>query len=269
MRRLMTETKMPARVVFSFHGYKDEDALRKGFAKAFQSIGFIPIRPVLAADVNALPNLVVCGEACLIKLDGLSYPGRFDERSGSWCWYGSKTGNPLLPLLEILWTRLQDRFDLPPDIFGNDLENEGVSRFVSSRFLPQDGGVRWQYHFELGLERSDDQEAFTKWEPSEVTRAEFSVLYVLCQGATADMDSDGFIEMLARNGVTEEELVAGLRKKELAGVRGRTLVLLTEHLQCVMLPDGRCVAAENNSGRLTAYVHEMTRDMARDEGGHD
>lgn len=259
-RRIVTEARMPARIVFSFGGYKNEDELRKGFGHAFQKIGFLSAPPALA-DVNALPNLIICGNACLIKLDGLPYPGLFHEPSGTWFWYASKTGTTFLPLLEILWTRLQTRFDLPPDIFGDDLENEGVNRFGSARIIQQPSGQRaWDYVFEPLHAKEPQQEEFLPWEPAELTQAEFSVLNVLCAMGEADLDHPAFRELLAKHALTEENLVSGLRDKGFVGVRGRHLELLTEHLQCMVLGDGRVVAAENNSGRLSAYAANYMKE---------
>lgn len=263
-RRIVSEARMPARVVFGFYGYKDEAKLRSGFAHVFPKIGFLPSPPV-GADINALPNLIICGNASLIKLDGFPYRGPFEEKSQTWCWYGSKTGNPLLPLLEILWTRLQSRFDLPADIFGKDLENEGLSRFVSLRFVPSERGLLGQYYFET-LKTEPGQQEFAAWEPAELNCAEFCVVHALCGGGVVDMDAGAFKEMLARNCVSEDELVRGLRDKELVGVRGRRLELLTESLQCMCLSDGRMVAAENNSGRLTAYAAEYVRRKQTEPG---
>jgi len=258
-RRIVTEARMPARVVFGFDGYKNEKELRIGLFNALNKIGFIPPKTCLGADINAFPNLIVCGKACLVKLDGFPYRGVFSDVQQSWCWYGSKTGNTLLTLLEILWTRLQSRFDHFPDLFGDDLENEGMNRFGSARIVQHDGKAQWQYLFEQMHPKEIAQQEFMAWKPAELTTAEFSVLQVLCSGSTVNLDDDAVHHILRSNKVSEDELVQGLRSKELAGLRGRHVELLTEQLQCLKLADGRMVAADNNSGRLTAYVAALIR----------
>lgn len=256
---LRAEARMPARVVFGHRGYKGEKQLREGCENALNRIGLIPMKDALGGDINTLPNLIICGDAYLVKCDGFPYPGVYSQREESWCWYGSHSGKPLLALLEILWTRLQARFDLSSNIFGKDLLQETISGFASVRAVDGVDGKKVLLHRFHPIRKREGANASISWEPAVLTPPEVIVVSQLLDGRRVNIHDATFQGMLAEYQVTEDELIRSLAEKELVGRGGEELVLLPDDCLLVQLADGRFVAAENNSGRLSAYVLEQEK----------
>ncbi|MEI9962710.1 MAG: hypothetical protein WDM76_16820 [Limisphaerales bacterium] len=78
-----------------------------------------------------------------------------------------------------------------------------------------------------------------------------------------DLTEKAFLEFLAKEGETVASITASLNQKRLANVGGHKLQLITDECACVILPDGRCVAAENKTNRLSRYALKIAEEMRR------
>lgn len=251
---LAREARLPARVLFAFDGYEGEAALATAVGGAMEKLGSVP--DVVGGEITAFPNLVVCGRAGVVKLDGFPYPGTFDEESRMWAWLGSNSGNPFLSLLEVLWTRLRARFGLSSRIFGDDLGAETVTWFATLEAVDESSNT-FGLRFHARRRDGETRQSGESWRPAELTEAEFQVMTGMSLGLTPDFDSAEFGAFLSKLGTSEEELVRSLRTKGVAGVSGRTLVPLIDGLRCVAMPDGTYLAGDDSTGRLTAYLARM------------
>ena len=52
------------------------------------------------------------------------------------------------------------------------------------------------------------------------------------------------------------EFLDEIKKTKLVFIENNKLKLLTDHCQCVILPNGKVVAADNKSGRLTRWIEK-------------
>lgn len=265
LNRIVAESRLPARVVFGFGGYANEAELRKGVAALATKLGAMSHSSGVAAEINAFPNLIVCGRAAVIKLDGLPYPGVFHEGDQYWGWLGSNSGNPLLALLEILWTRLRARFGISADIFGEDLATETVRCFGLFSTVDREKNV-FGLDYLPDLKDGDTEQSGAEWEPAELTEAEFEVINGLALGLEAGLDDPEFKAFLTSHSVDADELVSSLREKGLAGLRGRKIVPLSATFRTAMLSDRRFVAADDSTGRMSAFLAKRARENVRARG---
>jgi hypothetical protein len=268
---LLTEAMLPLRVVFGYEGYADEFGLREGFIGYLEEICNSPLETRLRFNLNTFPNLIVCRKASLIKLDGMPYSGMVDGR-GFWWFICSRRSEPFQCLLELLWTRLAHIFKLGPEIFGEDLETESVNPLLAAKAEMIGDQGAWRYE-NLPTKREDLQQGsdWQAWHPPTLSRAEFTVVQVLCKEGEIDIMEPEFVKYLEKEGLTVESLCTSLNEKRLTTLNGKKLVLITDECACMIVPDGRCVAAENKSGRLLRYglkvAEEMRRQHARNAGG--
>jgi hypothetical protein len=96
---------------------------------------------------------------------------------------------------------------------------------------------------------------------------QFVIVNRLCHD---DIDSDDpeFRSFVERNGFDPEGFSDGLVATTLVARNGRILTLTTAQCACVLLPDGRRIAGENNTGRLTRWV-ERFMERRRSEAPDD
>ncbi|MDI1327530.1 MAG: hypothetical protein PSV23_12125 [Brevundimonas sp.] len=87
----------------------------------------------------------------------------------------------------------------------------------------------------------------------ELDAVQFVLINRLCI-EDVDIDEPEFVVFIQGEGMAVEEFVASLISTRLVALNGKTLELLTTECACAILPDGRRIAAENNTGRLKRWL---------------
>lgn len=240
----------PLRIIFGYGGYSTELGLRTGFLKYLAAnqnrIGFGP---------PSLPNLIVAGGSSLIKLNGHPYHAQLLP-NGRWPLVASAHLNPVLFILELIWTRISYGHHVA-QIFGEDLETEGLFPLIDA--IPTqrpDDPPSWGWAFyshkstRAQLAKAPAREP---WRPTELDLIQFVVVQRLCK-EDIDIHDPDFIHFLAAEGRQVDEFVSSLVATTLVARKGLKLQLTTIQCDCVILPDGRRIAAENNTGRLSRWL---------------
>lgn len=251
---LVCEANMPVRIVIGYDGYKTQETLRDGLVAIIQdriSKKIPGVSPVV------LPNLIVAGDSSLIKLNGMPYGAPLEAANQSWPFYGSRGTRAIHIFLELLWTRLNYFYGYSSSIFGDDLDLEAVRQFLKTRpaFIDK---IHAGWHIDVyePSEFSSDDEQDKPWSPHPLTKAEYAILYPLCNGRKVDSRDMDLLEFLAIEGVSLQEVAESLKQKRLASLEGDCFRLLTENLMLGFVPGLGCVGADNNSGRLTRWLEQ-------------
>ncbi|GGD12821.1 DUF6602 domain-containing protein [Pontibacillus salipaludis] len=250
---LLMETVMPLRIVFGFYGYKDMNSLRNGFTKMLEANvsedlehrakGFGP---------NSFPSLVFTNNSSLLKLNGIPYNTVMGE-DGYWDICTSSVHNPLLHFLEMLWTKLSYKHGITSDIFGEDLDIEGLYRYLRCRAIERKGYKGWEYKYIEVPEDLEIEPFYKSWEPHELNEAEHLLVTWLCNGEVMNTNSGMFEDILQRYNLDEHELLKGLKEKKLVYKDdNNNLELLTDEC-AVIIKDGKLYAGENRDGKMVKW----------------
>ncbi|KZN99851.1 DUF6602 domain-containing protein [Pseudobacillus badius] len=251
---LLIEEILPSRIIFGYYGYKSEFSLREAFVNFLNDQsgkkGFSPV---------IFPDLVVCGNYSLAKLDGMPYIG-FMDKNDFWNFYGSSNDNPLLLLLEIIWTKLSYKYSINSSIFGEDLEFEAFHMYLAGK-AKEDGekmGWEFKYHFMEKEELRQLDPIRFEWEPAELDEQEFVIINWLCINGALNINELGLREWMLKEEKDLEKTVNYLKEKNLVSFENGNLTLLTDQCQVVAV-DGKWYAAENKSGRLTNWLKKRMK----------
>jgi hypothetical protein len=244
-RALTVELVSPIRVAFAYFGFRSEQSLSDGLVGFItNNIGKSGMSP------SMLPNLIVSGEHSLVKTNGLPYSG--PRHNGWWPIFASSHENPLVLLLEVIWTRLAEHTTMP-EWFDRDLSVQQLSILLMCRAVQQEDKMGWLYNVinlseaELGPGTEQKQ-----WEPHFISAFQHTVVAHLCRNEMIS-SSDPFLQNFS---ATEKDEFDKLVELRLIGFDGDALTLLTRQCQTIILPDGRFAAADNSSGRFTAWVEQ-------------
>ncbi|WP_143194094.1 DUF6602 domain-containing protein [Micromonospora sp. CB01531] len=260
LHALVMEQVCAVRVIFGYRGFARERNFRRSLAEYLGSNtgvrGFGP---------GSFPQLIVSGGYSLLKANGQPFSTRLQD--GKWPFCVSSSTNPLQLLLELIWTRLHREFGMG-DPWGEDLSIENFSAFLLADAVESDGRTGWVYEIvDASEEHLAAQETSVEWEPARLSHEQFVVIQALCNGWVVETDNYEFLTFLSQAGIDPESFINGLLETGLVGTSGRELQLITEECQCVMLPDGQAVAAENNTGRLSRWVARHLDAGRRTVGG--
>jgi len=249
---LVEEFSSPLRVFIGYEGYVNEYGFRKGLIDYLG--GLIERGRQDLGGHRSLPDVMICRDASIFKLNGMPYPGPLRE-DGFWLYMGSRGVDPLHVLLEFLWTRLSYKFVISSNIFGEDIVREGVNTLLMMKVVQQGDRGGWAYEYiEAPEEKLNEGILDEPWEPAEVSDIEGFVLLTLYKKQTIREDDPDFVSFITSKGADPKNVIDSLCKKGLIYHQDGIIGYLTDECVVIFLPDGRAVAGENKSGRMGRWM---------------
>jgi len=260
LHTIMSDQLGPVRIMLGYGGYSTEGGLRRGFIdfleKRIEKSGYGP---------PTIPNLIVADSVSLVKLSGHPYHAPLTS-SGWWPIVASSHVNPTLLLMELIWTRIS-YLHPAPDVFGDDLETERLSPLLDAKPMEnpdRPGAYGWKYNYRDISAKDLAGEPHRDWEPVVLDEEQFVVVNRLCGTTVSTKDSD-LLAFLTKAGRDPHDFFSSLVETCLVARDGDDLKLTTMTCAVAVLPDGRCVAADNNTGRLTRWIdREISRNKLRE-----
>lgn len=250
---LVLEQISPIRIVLGYDGFKSEYSLREGLFKYLnQHTG------ERGWGVHSVPQLMICGNFSLAKMNG--QPFNAPMKDDWWPFITSSSTPPVRFLLEYIWTRLSRDYSLT-GLWGEDLQLEEVHPCLSTKAVKTGNITGWEYKYvPLSREALKTAGKMVPWEPVTVTEQQFAIFHLLCEGVEKRITDQELIEYLTSSGQNIEDFVESLLSTGMVALDGEILCLTTNKCECMVLPDGRYIVAENNSGRLTRWLgHYMKK----------
>lgn len=247
---LVTEQVSPVRIVIGYNSYKTEYGMRKAMLEYLQkntmTRGF---------GVGSFPQLFICGEFSLVKLNGQPYSSIMQD--DYWDFYASSNEKPILLLLELIWTKLTNEFDISLP-WGEDLADENLARLLGGRVVSKEGMKGWEYRYiDVPDSELKDRSPSKEWEPLFVDADQFTVFNILCRNGFIELNDRHFIDFLNANEINKNDFIRSLVKTGYIAINGERLELITYECRCAILPDGRYAVGEDNSGRFVRWIEKQ------------
>lgn len=240
----------PIRIVFGYSGYSDEFSLRNGFIKLLnQSIG------KKGFGYASLPNLIVCKNNALIKINGMPYAAPIDQDTGYWPIIFSSNANPIYNLLELLWTRISYKFDTGSQVFGFENELEMGKTLLLCRFLISPELKGWEY-MTLDLTKDELKNISVHkipWEPQYLNINEFNAVALLAKHN----------ELSITDNSLDTETIDSLVNKNLVYIEKMKMRFLTKSCKFALLEDGTYCAGENIDNQFDRWLNNYIQKAGR------
>lgn len=255
---LIWENILPLRIIFGYDGYANEKKLKDAV------LGLLTKENIKSGPlVN--PNLIISKNSSVIKLNGNPYatrligykPAYFNEH---WPIYGSYDKNPILVLLEVLWTKLRNMFPdkIKTTVFGDYLKYEEIHPFL----VLEHGKYEGKYRFiarDLNYfpERNEKELIKVGWEPLKVSENLFIIFNELCNNGQIDLNSLLIENILENEKISLQELKNQLLDTGYIMFQKSKILLRTEECACIVSPEGYLVG-ENKDDKMTKWLIENT-----------
>lgn len=255
---LVLEAAAPVRILLGFHGYKTLASLGAGVIDHLNdNLG------VMGRGPMSWPHLIANANGAIVKGNGMPWAAPLED--GWWHALVRLETAPVYPVLELVWSRLNYMGLLDAAVFGDDRSLDEVRPLVKARYAkaPQPSWKLEAVRPAAKRKKKDEAESpapvrdrpeTRPWQPVQLTEEEHTLILLLCAD---EVDVDQF--------APDERT---MQVRQLKRLRGLGLVgpdptapsiwrLLTDQLNACVMPDGRIVAAENSTGRLTRWVAEQ------------
>lgn len=255
---LVTAAKLPLTIVLGYNGLKSEASLREKYYEYL--LGRISTKDgiIKGYGPNNFPSLLVCGENSIVKLAGTPYNAPLkNSPKGWWDFMASTHMNPMYLFLDMLWTKLSYKYQLPSVIFGDDLESPKMTPFLSCQITMQGDMMGWNYLYH-DFEKKDleSNEGTIEWEPFYIDDIQFRVMNILCACGEFDFAEVPVIEKDALKAGYEslDALIKSLCDTGMvARVDQNKIRLISRGCQVMMIGD-KNIMGENNSGRMDNWL---------------
>lgn len=187
----------------------------------------------------------------MVKANGRPYLKPL--RDGYWDFMLSSKANPVLLMLELIWTKISLEFDVGMP-WGDDFEMEGLNEFLRAKAIIKEEQGGWMFKYdELSKDTLESRTSSIEWEPVEVTSSVYAIFHQLTQSDVYTKEPD-FIAFAEKGAGSVSEFIDQITSTNFAAYDGESLSLNSENLIAAVLSDGRFVLAENNSGRFDAWL---------------
>ena len=143
---------------------------------------------------------------------------------------------------------------------------ESATRFLDCRVQTLAELKGWEYNSRLISDKElKSNTGVLDWQPSTLDRTQYVVIQQLCNRGEISLDTDKDLEpfVIKGNYLSLNDFLEKLTATGLVYVENKKLKLLTDQCQCLILPDGRTVAGENKSGRLTNWVMKEIKNSKK------
>jgi len=241
---LQIERLCPARIIIGYDGWVKESTLRNNLYSYLEgkSTGY---------GVASFPDLIISGENTLVKVNG--FPYMLSEPSDEWPFICSTHCNPILPMLEILWTKLSLNHKVG-NFWGDDINMESMTPCLWGTLINKDGKFGWSYRFSnLKESNLSATPAYTSWEPTEISLEQHVAFGILAHSEEISLEDENFINFIQESKLDFDAFIDDMVGTGMVTITNNKLVFIsTECTTCIS--DGKFYVADNYDGRLTAWT---------------
>jgi len=257
---LMMDLVCPIRIVIGYDGFKSESALRGSLndflSKNSGSFRFAPA---------TFPQLMISGKFSLVKANG--QPFQIMSNNKRWCFYASAHCNPVLLLLEFIWTRLCRLGISVENAWGEDLVCQNLAPLLYADADIVENEAVWRYtNISFDEKQLREMPVEKDWKPYHATQTQAVILHHLCAGKMVRTDDSKLLAWLSSVGENIDGVLRPLFDERLVVLDGKEIKLTTETLTGAILPTGEFVVGENNSGRLTNWLAKQMKNREDKSG---
>lgn len=252
---LFMEAFLPLRISIGYFGYKSEYALRNAFWKLLEEKTNLGERRGLG--IGSFPSMIICGNNSLIKANGMPNAIPFHDSHCYWSIYISSNKNPLLNLLDMIWTRLSYKFGISStSIFDDGLTYETANRFIDCRFDKAENMMGWSYNYtELSDSVLNQAAPEQKWEPAELTNSEFELINALMQTDKIDRRDPAFQKFVQEKSIDLASILEILCTNRLIFYNETEIKLSTQQCRVAKI-NGKIYAGEDGNGLMSKWINQ-------------
>lgn len=181
---MVIEQLSPVNIIHGYEGYATESGLRKALVnvisppqkvkknKGKTKTKEIDLKPY--SGVSGLPNLITSNGFSLVKANGYPY-FMSGSKKNTWPIIASSRENPLRLMLEVIWTKISQRFDIDMP-WGDDLTEEVITPLLLAKVVNRDNNIGWVYNSYDVTESKLKKIKNKNWEPQFISKNSMTII---------------------------------------------------------------------------------------------
>ena len=244
-------TLAPVSIVIGYNGYSSENGLRQGLINYLSSCSGGEGKGAVS-----FPSQIICGNYSLVRMSGNPY--LVPIKDGFWNFYASTNVNPVLPMAELLLTKICGicGVGIPED---DERDVEIMRPFIDAKPVISESKGGWEMRWsELNCIAGKPLPSSIEWNPTEVDNLSSTVFVILCEHGTIDVTDSDFVNYVKSKNMEVDAFVRTICETGFVAMDGNVMRLTTESLKCVVLNE-KAYVAEDNNHQLTNYLHRKSK----------
>jgi hypothetical protein len=244
---LMIMLSYPLRIIIGYDGFSDEINFRKGFIEYLKNHS-----QERGSGINSLPDLFICNKYSLVKHNFQPFMTAMDK-TRYFPIISSGTVNPFYYLVCMIWSKLQLRFNLSSEIWGDDDTLDCFIPLIKAKMGSDFSG--WIYQT-INPPKSIFGKSMEKvaYSPFFVSDEVFNISNILCREEKIDLFEIGLSEK------DIEKVRNEMQKIKFFHIEENEVSLISESLLCVYLPDGRNVIGDDIDGAFSRWIKKYNEN---------
>ncbi|ELI8169654.1 TPA: DUF6602 domain-containing protein [Yersinia enterocolitica] len=197
---LVIEMLAPVNIIHGYGGYKTESGLRAAFVDCIDhnklrvKINKKAIKKEIKdkhsyLGVNSIPALITSNSYSLIKTNARPYY-TVNANKDEWAIMSSSNENPLRLMLEVIWTKISNYFDVGMP-WGDGLEQELLTPLLFCKVMGDGEKYGWMYRSYHITEKKLKSLQRKKWEPVKISNGAIVIIRrmaLYCKGIDINDD---------------------------------------------------------------------------------
>lgn len=256
---LFMEAFLPLRITFGYFGYKSEYSLRNSFWKILEEK--VNIGENRGFGIGSFPSMIICENNSLLKCNGMPNAVPFQNKEFYWSIYLSTNKNPLMNLLDLIWTRLSFKFKISSTaLFDDGLISESIHRFIDCKFESNEQQKGWSYSYiDIDESQLQTEPQIFEWKPVQLNKIEFIIINKLLKEEKIKINDKDFQKFILTEKINVEQTLKRLHSERLIFYNESEIKLSTE--ECLIVcKNGIFYAGENSNGLMSKWINKVTHE---------
>ena len=199
----------PLKIILGYNGFASEQNLRDGYVEFLSEQGQNGAKGFGWAS---FPHLIVDGKYSLLLTNG--FPYSFTTSNKECCVYASSKTNPIVHLMEFLWTKLTISENIT-FIYDQDLEEENIVPFMFAELASNGTDLGWKYDCPKLSPEMEERPEYIDWQPIEIDLNQHTLIAHLCNNEKLPLNGEFFQGCVKESGISQSEFIDDLRRKGL------------------------------------------------------
>jgi hypothetical protein len=180
-----------------------------------------------------------------------------------WPFYFSSRTNPVWLMLELLWAKIANTFQVQLP-FDDSVVEEVFYPFISAKRAESHARIGWLYRYVDMKGLDDDAVATKEWAPIDINVEQFVVLKCIADEGLVDMADVKLVSWLREHGHDDAEFAEELIKTGFVARDGTRLRLTVSALHFAVTDDGKYLVS-SNADQMRDFVLKLA-ERKRESG---
>ncbi|MBN1997220.1 hypothetical protein JW935_06700 [candidate division KSB1 bacterium] len=178
-----------------------------------------------------------------------------------WEFIASYTYNPLLIMLELIWTRLEYVYNIPLSSLEEEFALESLAPLLATKCIKQKGKIGWVNGYRiLSKKQLEASRVSQNWKPIIIDKILYFFLLRLCKEKSINVNDPSLIDFLDSKQVALGEFIRKIQKTGLVTIHDGNFKFLVRKCGLDILKNGNFICGDNSAQQFEKWLNNYSKN---------